>query len=265
MADRDPAELLPLTPALFHVLLSLADGEKHGYAILKEVEQRTDGSVVLSTGTLYGIIKRLLADGMIRESAAGQRRATHRASADGIRPQGRARRGRAAARTGDVRPGQETADWLQRMTPCLARPCTIVCTACCSRLFPLEFRGDFGDNMSADFRDQQPDALRRPGSMRRLWARTILDLLRRAPREHLDVLSRDASYAVPCARRHPLASATAILSLAIGIGLNSAVYSVVSGVLWRSLPLDRQRSTGLGRDGHGRRPRSPSRFWPRRA
>jgi len=71
MADRDPSELLPLTPALFHVLLSLADGEKHGYAILKEVEQRTTGTVVLSTGTLYGIIKRLLAEGMIRESAAG--------------------------------------------------------------------------------------------------------------------------------------------------------------------------------------------------
>jgi DNA-binding PadR family transcriptional regulator len=70
-ADRSPDTLLPLTPALFHVLLSLADGDKHGYAILKEVEQRTSGDVVLSTGTLYGIVKRLLADGLIRESAAG--------------------------------------------------------------------------------------------------------------------------------------------------------------------------------------------------
>jgi DNA-binding PadR family transcriptional regulator len=68
---RKPADSLPLTPALFHVLLSLADGEKHGYAVLKEVEQRTGGDVRLSTGTLYGIIKRLLAEGMIRESAAG--------------------------------------------------------------------------------------------------------------------------------------------------------------------------------------------------
>jgi DNA-binding PadR family transcriptional regulator len=85
MADRDPAELLPLTPALFHVLLSLADGEKHGYAILKEVEQRTNGSVMLSTGTLYGIIKRLLADGLIRESAAGSddRRTAYRLTAFG--------------------------------------------------------------------------------------------------------------------------------------------------------------------------------------
>jgi DNA-binding PadR family transcriptional regulator len=73
MADasaRDPGVLLPLTPALFHVLLSLADGDKHGYAILKEVESRTGGEVVLSTGTLYGIIKRLLADGLIRQAAS---------------------------------------------------------------------------------------------------------------------------------------------------------------------------------------------------
>lgn len=67
--SRDPADLLPLSPAMFHVLVALADGETHGYAIMKEVEQLTGGSVRLSTGTLYGIIKRLLADGLIRERA----------------------------------------------------------------------------------------------------------------------------------------------------------------------------------------------------
>ena len=76
----------PLTPALFHVLLSLADGEKHGYAILKEVAARTDDKVVLSTGTLYGIIKRLLADGWIRESALGS---TERRRAYRLTPLGR--------------------------------------------------------------------------------------------------------------------------------------------------------------------------------
>ena len=64
---RDPADLLPLSPAMFHVLVALADGDTHGYAIMKEVEQLTSGAVRLSTGTLYGIIKRLLADGLIRE------------------------------------------------------------------------------------------------------------------------------------------------------------------------------------------------------
>jgi len=65
---RDPSQLLPLTPAMFHVLLALADDERHGYAIIKDVEARTGGSVRLSAGTLYGIVKRLLADGMIEES-----------------------------------------------------------------------------------------------------------------------------------------------------------------------------------------------------
>ena len=68
MFKRDPQTLLPLTPAMFYVLVALADGQTHGYAILKDVEQLTNGSVRLSTGTLYGIIKRLLSEGLIRES-----------------------------------------------------------------------------------------------------------------------------------------------------------------------------------------------------
>lgn len=104
------------------------------------------------------------------------------------------------------------------------------------KLFPADFRGDFGDNMAADFQDQRREVEGRTGAMRTLWFRTTVDLLRRAPREHLDVLSRDATYALRMLRRHPAASATAVLSLAIGIGLNSAVYSVVGGVLWKSLP-----------------------------
>lgn len=57
----------PLTPAMFHVLLALAGDDLHGYAILKEVDLRTGGEVKLSSGTLYGIIKRLLSDGLIEE------------------------------------------------------------------------------------------------------------------------------------------------------------------------------------------------------
>jgi DNA-binding PadR family transcriptional regulator len=57
----------PLTPAMFHVLLALSGEDLHGYAILKEVELRTGGKVRLSSGTLYGIVKRLLADGLIGE------------------------------------------------------------------------------------------------------------------------------------------------------------------------------------------------------
>jgi len=71
MARRDPAPFLPLTPAAFHVLLALADGPKHGYLIMKNVEERTHGEVRLSTGTLYGLIKRFLDDELIVEQAPG--------------------------------------------------------------------------------------------------------------------------------------------------------------------------------------------------
>ena len=69
MAPKDPTDHLPLSPPMFHVLLSLAQGERHGYLIMKEVEERTAGEVRLSTGTLYGIIKRLLETGMVDEVA----------------------------------------------------------------------------------------------------------------------------------------------------------------------------------------------------
>ena len=65
---RDPHDLLPLTSAMFHVLVALADGDLHGYAVIKDVSTRTGGRVELGTGTLYGIIKRLLAEGLVVES-----------------------------------------------------------------------------------------------------------------------------------------------------------------------------------------------------
>jgi DNA-binding PadR family transcriptional regulator len=66
--ERSFAVETSLTPAMFQVLLALGDGEKHGYAILKDVEDLSAGEVRLSTGTLYAIIKRLLIDGAIVES-----------------------------------------------------------------------------------------------------------------------------------------------------------------------------------------------------
>ena len=66
-AESDARSFLPLTPSVFHVLVALADGDKHGYAILKEVADRTGGRVRLSSGTLYALIKRLLHDGLIDE------------------------------------------------------------------------------------------------------------------------------------------------------------------------------------------------------
>jgi DNA-binding PadR family transcriptional regulator len=60
-------ELLPLSPPVFHILLALADADRHGYGIMQEVQQRTRGSVRLGPGTLYGAIKRLRDGGLIEE------------------------------------------------------------------------------------------------------------------------------------------------------------------------------------------------------
>lgn len=69
-SKRSPDTLLPLTPAMFEVLIALADGEKHGYAIIKEVARRTEGEVSLSAGTLYAIVRRFEQEGVIQESEA---------------------------------------------------------------------------------------------------------------------------------------------------------------------------------------------------
>ena len=61
-------EFLPLPNATLHILLALRTGEKHGYAIMGEVEQLSEGRVRLGPGTLYGAVKRMLADGLIEES-----------------------------------------------------------------------------------------------------------------------------------------------------------------------------------------------------
>src|SRR5260370_28190069 len=66
---RDPASSLPLAHVDLHILLALRGDERHGYAIMQQVAEETSGQVKLGPGTLYGAIKRLLASGLIAESA----------------------------------------------------------------------------------------------------------------------------------------------------------------------------------------------------
>ena len=66
--DAEPGQRPPLSPAVFHVLLALADGERHGYAVMREVVASTGGGIKMGPGTLYGTLKRLLEARMIEES-----------------------------------------------------------------------------------------------------------------------------------------------------------------------------------------------------
>lgn len=83
--------LLPLTPAVFHILLALSQGERHGYAIMRDVATDTDGALQLGPGTLYGCIKRMTSAGLIEEcderpdpTIDDERRRYYRATASGI-------------------------------------------------------------------------------------------------------------------------------------------------------------------------------------
>lgn len=59
----------PLTAPVFHILLALADQERHGYAIMQDVARQTEGRLQMGPGTLYGCLKRMLAEGMVEESS----------------------------------------------------------------------------------------------------------------------------------------------------------------------------------------------------
>ena len=65
---RDPSALLPLGAGAFHILLALADGERHGYSVMQEVETSTSGTIKLGPGTLYRLLKQMATDGWILET-----------------------------------------------------------------------------------------------------------------------------------------------------------------------------------------------------
>ena len=64
---KSPQDLLPLTPAVFHILLALADGQRHGYGIMQEIMTLSDERIKIGPGTLYRSINKLLEDGLIEE------------------------------------------------------------------------------------------------------------------------------------------------------------------------------------------------------
>src|SRR6478609_1372247 len=92
MADASLESLLPLPTAVFHILIALADRDRHGYSIMQDVAARTDGKVQLSAGTLYSSIRRMLEQGLIEElsdspdpSSTDERRRYYRLSRFGKR------------------------------------------------------------------------------------------------------------------------------------------------------------------------------------
>ena len=69
MPSQEPLELLPLPVSQLHILVALTTGDKHGYAIMKEIEALTEGAVAMGPGTLYAAVRQMLKAGLIEESS----------------------------------------------------------------------------------------------------------------------------------------------------------------------------------------------------
>ena len=226
-----PESLLPLPSATFHILVALADEDRHGYAIMQDVAARTGGELKLGAGTLYRSIQRMLEQGLIVGAArAARARARRRAAAllphhavRQERRQGRGSTARADAEAGAREGLRARPDIAMRLYRALLLA------------YPASFRAEYGEEMSAIFRRRRRDA-RGPVATRRVVAeyrRRDYGQRRRRPLGHPPPGSQiHRANADPA----PRLRATTVILVALGVGANTAAFSVTDFVLVRPLP-----------------------------
>ena len=244
-----------LKPHWFYILLALADEDRHGLAIARDVQSLSDGAVRLWPATLYGSLDELRARRWIEEldehpAEESERKRYYRITKTGRR--GADRRGRAARTAGAAGAGAR-ADRGSAVSRAVSR-------AAGARAAPAARPA-----RPPTWRSCSPSAWPRPGSMARaavaaVWMRAVSDLLHarvgswKAPRVPLTVYiderttlmpGSDIRYAWRALLRQRGASALVIFMLALGIAANVAVFSLVNGLFLRPFPVPAPRPAGL--------------------
>ena len=254
MADPSPESLLPLPTAVFHILIALADRDRHGYSIMQDVAARTDGTVQLSAGTLYSSIRRMLEQGLIDELRGEPRPDRARTSAAATTGSTRFGRRVAAAEVARLNALVQQARATGLVPEGMMRIEAIFNARCCAAI-PRRSATSTASrcarcSTSSCATPRANAATRRAGASWR--ARRATRLHGRAARSTGTSCRRTS--ATRCARcwRGRDSRPSRLLSLALGIGANTAIFSLWHGVLHAPLP----GVTAAGRTGDADRTRT---------
>ena len=226
----------PLPPVVFHILLSLGEGERHGYALKREIALRTAGKMKLGPGVLYGSINKMLEQGLIEESDErpdahldDERRRYYR-----ITPYGRKV---AQAEVGaNARTGPFGRRKIRGPAPCLMPGYQSSCIAGASRALSRRLSRKLRWVDGAPVSGWEMSESRGWFALATLWIRILRDLAISVPAQFAREIRQDGRHALRLWSRRPLHTGFAISALAIGIGANTGVFSVVNALLLRSLP-----------------------------